>query len=110
MTRLARLTQPSPAPATLARRLAGAPGRALSWKTLASLLVLGLLLSILAGCSPVVQPEQVKITAFLPLEAGKTVGQTFSARYDGLQSLAVYITPEVPGQGEIRLDRLGRVL
>jgi hypothetical protein len=104
MTRQARLTQPSPAPATLARRLAGAPGRASSWKALASLLVLGLLLSILAGCSPVVQPEQVKITAFLPLEAGKTVGQTFSARYDGLQSIAVYITPEIAGQGEIRLE------
>ncbi len=62
-----------------------------------------MLVALLAGCSPVVQPEQVKITAFLPLEAGKTVGQTFSARYDGLQSIAVYIRPEILGQGEIRL-------
>ena len=57
---------------------------------------------ILAGCAPLVQSEQSRLTAFLPLEAGKTVGQTFSARYNGLQSIAIYLKPEASGTGVIR--------
>lgn len=57
---------------------------------------------LLAGCAPLVQSEQPKLTAFLPLEPGKSVGQTFSARYDGLQSVAVYLKPLTPGTGSIQ--------
>lgn len=57
---------------------------------------------LLGGCAPLAQSEQPKLTAFLPLSPGKTVGQTFTARYDGLQSIAVYIKPETPGTGSIQ--------
>lgn len=58
---------------------------------------------LLAGCSPLVKHEQAQITATLPLSAGSSAGQTFRARYDGLQSVVVNLNPQQPGTGEINL-------
>ncbi len=58
---------------------------------------------MLAGCSPLVRQEQPAITAALPISAGSSPGQTFLARHDGLQSVAVNLNPQEPGSGEISL-------
>jgi len=63
-----------------------------------------LVISLLAGCSPLVQVEQPRIDAFLPLENDKTIGQTFTGRYDGLQGIAVYLRPESPGNGDLQMQ------
>ncbi len=59
---------------------------------------------LMAGCSPVAQVEQPTITAYLPVESGKSAGQSFTARYDGLRGIAVYIKPETPGTGNLELQ------
>ena len=43
------------------------------------------------------------ISNFYSLDADTTIGQTGLARYDGLQSISLYIQPEVPGQGTVQL-------
>jgi len=43
------------------------------------------------------------MTASLPLESGKSLGQTFMARYDGLQGIAINLRPDTPGKGTLTL-------
>ena len=44
----------------------------------------------LAGCSPLVQLEQPSQTGFVTLKEGESAGQTFVARYDGLEPPGSY--------------------
>ncbi|MGW8251315.1 MAG: hypothetical protein ACWGO1_11785, partial [Anaerolineales bacterium] len=59
---------------------------------------------LLAGCSPLVKSEQPSISAYLPISPDQTAGQTFLARYDGLEGIAVNLSPRQPASGEIRLS------
>jgi hypothetical protein len=107
MTPPARLTHPAPGIATPAQRLLNTPQQIHHWRAVSYLLAIYLVIALLAGCKPLVQSEQHKVNAYLPLREGKTVGQTFSARYDGLQRIAIYIRPLNAGQGTIRLTLTG---
>ena len=60
-------------------------------------------LLLLAACAPRVGTEQPRMTFTLPLESGKSLGQTFMARYDGLQGIAIYLRPELPVDGRLTL-------
>lgn len=57
---------------------------------------------ISSGCSFFTKSEQPLISNFYSLDADTTIGQTGLARYDGLQSISLYIQPEVPGQGTVQ--------
>ena len=73
----------------------------IAWRRL---LVLLLTMLGLAGCSPIVGIDQMAVErqSFV-LEAGSTAGQTFVARNAGLEGVDVYLQPDTPGDGEIRL-------
>lgn len=63
-----------------------------------------ILLVLLTSCSSIVQTEQEQIIQTTAFEAGQSTGQTFTAAYDGLTGIEVYLVPN--GQqfeGEIRL-------
>jgi hypothetical protein len=59
-----------------------------------------------AGCSSFSKVEQPQISLFHSLDTKTTIGQTSLARYDGLHSVSVYLQPEIPGNGDIRLTIL----
>jgi len=67
------------------------------------ILALGLFL-ILAGCSPVTEDIQPDHPDFVPLQSGQTIGQTFTAHFDGLGGVGLLLKPEIPGTGEIKLS------
>ena len=63
-----------------------------------SILLLG---ASLAGCAsaglpPLVKVEQPASTEFIPLTEDGSTGQTFMARYDGMQAVSVYLAPGSP--------------
>lgn len=63
-----------------------------------------LLLPALAACAPVVKEGQpTAVQSATILQPGQSVGQTFTARDRGLNGVAVYLSPDQPGAGEIRL-------
>ncbi|HIE56724.1 MAG TPA: hypothetical protein EYP88_00630, partial [Anaerolineales bacterium] len=62
-----------------------------------------LLVIFSAACAPITRPEQDTVVDSLPLEAGQTLGQSFVARFDGLNSVGIYLAPLEPGNGEIQL-------
>jgi hypothetical protein len=74
-------------------------------RTPASFLLVIMLLSILglSGCSPIVGAGQPQTANPLPLSPGKTIGQTFVSRQDGLAGLLVFLGPQTPGDGEVWL-------
>jgi hypothetical protein len=63
------------------------------------------LLAILAfatgGCSPITRADQPSITAAQLLEQDRDTGQSFIARYGGLDSVHFFLTPVQPGDGQI---------
>jgi hypothetical protein len=61
------------------------------------------LVLLLSGCSPLIKSEQPTLSSYLPISASESAGQTFLARYDGLQGIAVNLDPQQPGTGELRL-------
>jgi hypothetical protein len=67
---------------------------------LLALLFVGLFLT---GCTSLVRTEQSGVTEGIKLSAGETVGQTFVARYDGLQEISFFLSPSVDGNGELRV-------
>ena len=62
-----------------------------------------LALWLLAACSPIQKTEQAFINERIPLSQGTTLGQTFVARYHGLNSFSVYLEPLEAGDGRIVL-------
>jgi hypothetical protein len=70
------------------------------------LIFIVLLLGVtLAGCSAAwMKPEQEQIDGFLSLAAQGSIGQSFAARYDGLQTFSVYLQPETSGDGVLLLN------
>jgi hypothetical protein len=65
---------------------------------------LGLLLAlVLSGCSPLIKIEQPAHSDFIQLKAGNTVGQTFVARYQGLEGVVLFLEPGQTERGTLRL-------
>jgi hypothetical protein len=63
------------------------------------------LLAILAfatsGCSPITRADQPSITGAQLLEQDRVTGQSFIARYGGLDSVHFFLTPVQAGDGQI---------
>lgn len=76
--------------------LYAAPSAALS-------VIISLLALLLSACSPIVRPEQPVQSGFASLSAGGRLGQSFTAHYDGLTSIAVFLKPGEAPQGTVRL-------
>src|SRR3989337_154709 len=70
---------------------------------LLSLLVLSLLI---AGCTPLTKIDQPVYSTPINLDNSETIGQTFLARYDGLDRISVYLEPDKSGVEELRLHLL----
>ncbi|MFC2042744.1 hypothetical protein ACFLUA_01145 [Chloroflexota bacterium] len=67
-------------------------------------LVLLLILLTLTGCSSIEKIEQPIISDFATLSNENTIGQTYVARYDGLDGFLIYVEPEPGVQGVINLQ------
>jgi hypothetical protein len=63
-------------------------------------ILLALTLGI-SGCSPVTQIHQASIAQSQLLEAGQPIGQSFVARYGGLDSFYFFLTPLTTRDGQI---------
>lgn len=59
-----------------------------------------------SGCSSFSKTEQPLASLQQSLDKQTSLGQTALARYDGLQSVSLFIQPETAGQGDIRLALL----
>lgn len=65
---------------------------------------LGLFLTLaLSGCSPLIKIEQPESSDFIQLTAGTTLGQTFTARYQGLEGVVLFLKPGQSSSGTLRL-------
>ncbi len=68
-------------------------------------IVIGLLvLGALSGCHPFTYLEQPQIISSIELSASQSIGQTFVARFDGLQAVQIHLTPGKTGDGIIRFS------
>jgi hypothetical protein len=67
-------------------------------------LVLLLILLTLVGCSSIEKIEQPLISDFATLSNENTIGQTYVARYDGLDGFLIYVEPEPGAQGVVHLQ------
>jgi hypothetical protein len=67
-------------------------------------LVLLLILLMLAGCSSIEKIEQPLISDLTTLSNENTIGQTYVARYDGLDGFQIYIEPDPEAQGVVHLQ------
>ena len=56
---------------------------------------------LLAGCAPFIRIEQPANTSLIRLENGKMIGQTFTAGYRGLNGVAIFLKPDVQGDGQL---------
>lgn len=58
----------------------------------------------LAGCTASqVKPEQPARSATISLYETQSIGQTFTAHYDGLSGIVIYLEPALSGNGELTL-------
>jgi hypothetical protein len=57
-----------------------------------------------AGCAPVIRIEQPERSSTLKLQQGRSIGQSFVARYDGLEGVELYLKPGEDGAGEVVLS------
>jgi len=65
----------------------------------------GLLLGLaLSSCSPLIKIEQPVNNEFNQLTTGSTIGQTFVARYQGLEGIVVSLKPGQSSNGTLRLN------
>jgi hypothetical protein len=65
-----------------------------------ALVLVGLFLT---GCASLVRTEQSGVTEGMKLSAGETVGQTFVARYTGLQEIGFFLSPSMFGDGDLKV-------
>lgn len=72
-----------------------------------------LILLLASGCAPLVKTEQAAQTGYFPLHAGLSQGQTFVARYGGLQGIDLYLRPEggspVSVEGQVLLHLKAKI-
>lgn len=62
-----------------------------------------LLLWMLCGCRGISRPEQPMRAGWFELSGEKTVGQTFTANFDGLNGIQVYLRLEDPAPSDLQL-------
>jgi len=55
------------------------------------------------GCSSISLTEQSNVHDTLILDASRTIGQTFRARFDGMNGIEIYLEPVDFGNGKIQL-------
>jgi len=72
-------------------------------KTRKIFFLLSLLALALTGCTSLTKREQPKHYNLTLLEDGDNLGQTFVARYDGLEGISLYLESEPGGKGILRL-------
>ena len=72
-------------------------------KTRLSLLACAVFLLLLSSCSPLIKIEQADRQSQAQLAGGSRLGQTFVARYRGLEGIAVYLTPQPGASGRLVL-------
>ena len=58
---------------------------------------------IISACVPIIKHEQPSRTDLVELSRGENIGQTFLARYSGLDGIEIYINPESIVEGELFL-------
>jgi hypothetical protein len=66
--------------------------------------LLSLLALVLTGCASLTKREQPKHKNLTLLEDGDSLGQTFVARYDGLESISLFLEAEPAARGSLRLQ------
>jgi hypothetical protein len=71
---------------------------------LGKLALLLLFLVSYSGCGPLVKAEQPEYNTLVALNPGQSIGQTFVARYDGLEQISFYIQPGDLGEGKLQLQ------
>ncbi|RPI30145.1 MAG: hypothetical protein EHM70_14625, partial [Chloroflexota bacterium] len=81
--------------------------RRIAWNVTLLLIVAVALAAGLSGCSPMFRPAQPAADQQIHLDHKNSIGQTFVAKYDGLQGLQVFLSPQTAGPGEIRLHLRG---
>jgi len=67
------------------------------------LIVAWLILLGVSACSPIIKIEQPQKIDWIEISPSQTVGQTFTARYDGLEGIEVFLKPGLSGQGNLTL-------
>lgn len=73
-------------------------------RTKTNLLAMTVLLAAsLAGCSPLVKSEQPVLTSEFPLNQTTSIGQSFTARYAGLQAISVFLKPVEASAGTVNM-------
>jgi hypothetical protein len=73
--------------------------KTIAWLSFVILLIVGC-----AGCAPSVnKPEQAVLTTTTPLNSQTSFGQTFTAHFDGLDRISVYLVPTQASDGKINL-------
>ncbi len=65
---------------------------------------LGIIILLTTGCASISKPEQPYHSLFQSINSDISIGQTALARYDGLESISLFIAPENSGNGEIQLS------
>lgn len=76
-------------------------------KTL-KIVILFIFTLIFVSCAPFTRNEQSAHTEFIQLENGEQVGQSFVARYDGLQGITIFLKPDPNVLGQVSLDLFNR--
>ena len=74
--------------------------RPAGWLVTLAGILLALALGI-SGCSPITQVHQADTAQPQLLEAGQPIGQSFVARYGGLESVHFFLMPVTHGEGRI---------
>src|SRR4030067_687977 len=75
-------------------------------KSFWTFLPLFLLTLLIAGCASLTKNEHPVHTKQIVLDNSETIGQTFLARYNGLDQINVYLEPYKSGVEELRLHLL----
>ncbi|MFC1878495.1 hypothetical protein ACFLZW_01150 [Chloroflexota bacterium] len=65
-------------------------------------------LTTLGACAPLTKSEQPHFENPVILDNQNSIGQTFVARYDGLQSISLYLQPGSGSQGSLNLNLRAR--
>ena len=71
--------------------------------TLKQLIFLVLIPLLLSGCANLAEVEQPATSSWETVSSGRTVGQTFVAKYDGLAGIFFYLSPQTAGNGQVSL-------
>jgi hypothetical protein len=61
------------------------------------------------SCAPFTRSEQSAQSDFIELKNGNNLGQSFVARYDGIQGISIYLKPSPEVQGELTLDLFNKI-